>query len=150
MARNVGGPKTPETPHKVVGGKLVGSAKPAEKDKLQGPARTTETAPVPVSDEFDKVTGQTQLPELPDDSSRGANLRARLTALGKVPIKTAESDRLRVRDGSGGKIVEGSVTIESPKGLQKLEGVVRVSGDLTLQETRLSGPSARWWRSAVG
>jgi hypothetical protein len=139
--KKLGGPTNPEASGKVVGGKLV-QLRPAEKvEKLESPPKTVETSPVPVSDEFDKInTGGITIPENVDEVARGANVRARLAAMkGQVPIKDARSDQVRIRDGTGGKILDGSLTIESPRGLQKLEGVAIVNGDVTLQETRLSG-----------
>ena len=54
-----------------------------------------------------------------------------------LPIKRA--DVVRTKDTPIGKILDGSVTIEGPKGFGKLEGVVQVTGDLTVQEARLAG-----------
>lgn len=88
---------------------------------------------------FDPAAGRdTALP--PEPIARGGGVRARLAALGvkgaeALPIKTAARDGVRLKDTPIGKILDGSLTIESPRGLQKLEGVVRVTGDLVIQES---------------
>lgn len=84
--------------------------------------------------------------------ARGAGVRARLAALGvrgadSLPIKTAAKDGVRLKDTPIGKILDGSITVESGRGLQKLEGVVRVTGDLVLQESAARSPDLLALRS---
>lgn len=84
--------------------------------------------------------------------ARGAGVRARLAALGvrgadALPIKTAARDGVRLKDTPIGKILDGSITVESGRGLQKLEGVVRVTGDLVLQESAARSPDLLALRS---
>ena len=155
---NIGGPNKPADPSK--GAKVLQLRKPETerldpaKVQAQTPpaAKTVETPPAPASDNFakvgDKAAGSTVVPDMHEDMSlaqQGSKVPARFAAMGALktaPIKTASKDQLRVRDGSGGKIMEGSLVVESAKGLQKLEGVVRISGDLTVQEARLTGADA--------
>jgi hypothetical protein len=89
-----------------------------------------------------KVTAPT---EGEGQAGRGAGVRARLAALGvkgaeSLPIKTAARDAVGVKETPLGKILEGTIRIDTPRGLAKLEGVVRVTGDLVLQESAAKSP----------
>jgi hypothetical protein len=127
----IGGPKGSD-PTKVVGGKLV-----------PFPQVPKERAPPPeIKGETDAPTGfdrkargaGTVVPEPTTERAPGGHARARLTALGQLPIKTVANDVGRIKDTPLGKIFDGSLTIESIADLKKLDGVVRINGDLTLQE----------------
>ena len=52
-------------------------------------------------------------------------------------IKTAGTDAIRYSAVPGGRILHGSLAVESTRSLAKLEGVVRVTGDLSIQESVL-------------
>lgn len=127
---NIGGPKSPPDLPKGVGGKLL---------HLPTVAKTAITLEISQdlvehSEGFDPNAAKgTVVPETTLETGRGGHVQARLAALGL--IKTAAQGVGRVKDTPQGKIFEGSLTIESMAGISKLEGVVRVSGDLTLQET---------------
>jgi hypothetical protein len=131
------------------GGKVVALRPAVVEAKIEAPEIKEETAPTDdkkpaVFDgatkrdvDFHDATGPM--------AARGANVKARLAALGvkgaeALPIKTR--DVARVKDTPIGKILEGSVVVESARHFQKLEGVVRVTGDLTVQEARLAGADA--------
>ncbi len=129
----IGGPKTPD-PAKAVGGKLLHlptAARTQSQPDLPAPHGES-----PKGQGFDpNVAKGTVLPQSAPPSARGAAMRVRLAGMGQLPIKTAAKDAARIKDTPLGKVLDSSVTIQSAAGLRKLEGVVRVSGDLTLQES---------------
>src|SRR4051812_24124817 len=131
-------------PTRGVGSVVPLRPKQPAKISVEAPENKAETRQAP---EFFDPNSSKELvvPENSGTVARGANLKARLTALGvrgaeNLPIKGR--DAVRVKDTPIGKILEGSVVIESAKAMAKLEGVVRVSGDLTVQETHLAGGDA--------
>lgn len=139
---NIGGPKGPPEPTKAVGGKLLPFPKVAKKEIQVDLPEITGEIPHDLtrSQGYDpSATKGTIVPETPPEGARGGNVRARLAAMGQLPIKTAGKDVVRVKDTPLGKIFDGSLTIDSVAGLKKLEGIARVSGDLTLQESVAKG-----------
>ena len=130
---NIGGPKSPPDLPKGVGGKLLHLPTVAKTAiKLDLPEISQDL--LERSEGFDPTAAKgTVVPETTLEAGRGGHVQARLAALGL--IKTAAQGVGRVKDTPQGKIIDGSLTIESMAGIKKLDGVVRVSGDLTLQET---------------
>jgi hypothetical protein len=99
-------------------------------------------APASSSDaaRFDRsTTGPVAVPLAPSTPVEGAGVsqvQARLQALGletRKRVKTAATEP-RVVDAADGRVLSGSVTIESRAGLGQLEGIARLGGSLTLQE----------------
>lgn len=148
---------SPESPNKVAP-KSGQKANPQE--RLESAVRPGPAAPAgspsapPAADAnpsgaatFDREAAPPREGFVPAEASqaRGAGVRARLTALGvrgadTLPIKTATSDAVRILTTPLGQILEGSATIESPRGLARLDGVVRVTGDLTIRESAIKSP----------
>lgn len=109
----------------------------AESPKVDGPFKTQQ----PTSGEqafrtrYEGAIGTSQSLAPPLDGAGASQVLARLKALafeGSKVTKTPES--ARIVDTTEGKVLSGSVSIESPRDLAKLEGVVRVGGDLTIHE----------------
>ena len=148
---NIGGPKGPPDTSKVIGGKLLQFPKVDKKPiQVDLPEIKAEIPHDLTSEGFDpSATKGTVVPEAPPESARGGNVRARLAAMGQLPIKTAAKDVGRIKETPVGKIFDGSLTIESAAGLKKLEGVVRVSGDLTLQESVAKSPDLLVLKSLI-
>lgn len=141
---NVGGPKKPSDPGKVVGGKILSFPKVEKKETIvETPEIKGESSSEKAPTKADQVPfdpnatkGARPLPDGVAGDQRGGGVKARLAALGKMPIKSAGSDGVgRVKDTPVGKIFEGSLSIESASGLKKLEGVVRITGDLSIAES---------------
>jgi hypothetical protein len=144
---NIGGPKKPNDPPKGVGGKVLSFPKVEKRGqvgnvpdiKAESPpdkALTVQTPVTPTAEGFDPNAAKgTARPETVPIELRGGNVKARLAALGQLPIKTAAKDGGRIKETPVGKIFDGSLTIESASGLRKLEGVVRVAGDLVIAES---------------
>ncbi|MCC7073913.1 MAG: hypothetical protein IT383_21575 [Deltaproteobacteria bacterium] len=147
---NLTGPKGPGEPKskgtRPVSDARIGLEKP---EKTKESEKVAEPAPEPVGpdgDRFGHVPSMhgRQARELPagtGDGSTGGSVKARLHALGLKGspglIKSAASDAIRYSSVPGGRILHGSVVIESARALAKLEGVLRVTGDLTIQESGL-------------
>jgi hypothetical protein len=96
---------------------------------------TTSTTKPGAASTFEGTGGTAQTMAAPVDGAGTSQVLARLKARGfegKKLTKTAETSR--VADTAEGKVLSGSLTIESRSGLQKLDGVVRVGGDLTVHE----------------
>jgi hypothetical protein len=80
------------------------------------------------------------LPAAPVDGAGKSQLEARLAALGLDPVRFEKPDlKLKalgptVLQTAEGKVMSGSLTIETREQLKQLSGIVRVGGDLTLQE----------------
>lgn len=147
---NLTGPKGPGEPKtkgaRPVSDKTVGLEKREKiQEKQQTP--TVEQEPAVKGDAFGDVPSfqGRQVRELPTnqgEAGTGGSVKARLHALGLKGgtdglIKTAGSDAIRYSAVPGGRILHGSVAIESARSLAKLEGVVRVTGDLSIQESVL-------------
>lgn len=175
---NIGGPRRPSDPTQS-GGKVVplrprerearppgapGVAAPSAPATAERPAATEPAEAQPASrGELSArrgldLTGGLALDARPapesQDGTRGAPVRARLAAFGikgadRTPIKSAGSDAARVRETPLGKIFEGSAVVESARGLQRLDGVVRITGDLTLQESAARSPDLLALQSLV-
>ncbi len=147
---NITGPKGPGEP------KTKG-VRPAS-DKLPGlekPEKTQEKVPDPVvapepgakvGDTFGDVPSihgrqGRDLPTTQGEGGAGGSVRARLHAFSvkgaEGLVKTASSDALRYSSVPGGRILHGSVAVESARALAKLDGVVRITGDLSIQESTL-------------
>jgi hypothetical protein len=97
---------------------------------------STPTAPSPEAT-FEGTTGTQQSIAPPVDGAGQSQVLARLKARsfeGKKVTKTAATSGPSVVQTAEGKVLSGSVTIESKGGLQKLSDVVRVGGDLTIHE----------------
>lgn len=134
----------------------AGKALPTE--KVEKP-QEKDPAPAPGSDTFvdsPSVVERRSASELPPtagEGGKGASVRARLQALGikgtEGLVKTAQSDGVRYSSVPGGRILHGSVVIESARALAKLEGVVRITGDLTLQESLLKSADLLVLKSLV-
>ena len=134
---NIGGPKGPKD---ALPGKVLQFPRVERKDiKVELPEIKAETPPS-VTEQFDGTAANTGtvLPEGPAPDAKGAQVRARLAQMGQLPIKKSEVGR--VKDTPLGKIFEGSLKVESAAGLKKLEGVVRVTGDLVIQESVAKSP----------
>ena len=127
---NLGGPKGPGDPTKVAGARVL-PFKPVKDRKEIKPVAEGKPSDVV----FDpKATRETVIPEA-GDGPKASGVLARLAAKG--PLKTAGRDAVRFKETPVGRILDGSVTAESVEGLKKLEGVVRVTGDLVIQESAL-------------
>jgi hypothetical protein len=75
-------------------------------------------------------------PSSPVEGAGTSQVMARLQALGlqgRRRVKTAEVAP-RVVDAADGRVLSGSLTIESRAGLGRLEGIARLGGSLTLRE----------------
>jgi hypothetical protein len=75
-------------------------------------------------------------PSSPVEGAGTSQVLARLQALGlqgRRRVKTAEVAP-RVVDAGDGRVLSGSLTIESRAGLARLEGIARLGGSLTLRE----------------
>lgn len=131
---NGGGPKKPRDPSKVAGGKILSFPKVEKRDaavnvpEIKG-EMTVQTGQAGQVEQVEQVTEKVPV------GLRGGNVKAGLAAFGQLPIKSAATDAPRVKETPVGKIFDGSLTIESPSGLKKLEGVVRVTGDLVIAES---------------
>lgn len=157
------GPKAPGDPltkGTVKGAGTQGVALPrgAPADKTEKAEKTAETdasvvpaaVSAPGADTFVDTPSLLQkrapqdLPGGAGEGGKGASVRARLQALGVKGaaglVKSAATDGIRYSSVPGGRILHGSVVVESVRALAKLEGVVRVTGDLTLQESLLKSP----------
>jgi hypothetical protein len=147
---NLGGPKGPSDPSAKLGAKILQlRAEKAERTEKLAPSEGAEKAERqearaagPADQEgFDpNASRDTVLPAEVEEGARGASFRARLAALGvkgaeSLPIKTAGRATGRIKETPVGRIYEGTLRLESPRGLAQLEGVVRITGDLVLQES---------------
>ena len=109
-------------------------------EKVEAPKVETTTTTTKAADSsatFEGSSGTAQTMASPVDGAGASQVLARLKARGfegKKLTKTAETSGPRVVDTSEGKVLAGNITIESRSGLQKLDGVVRVGGDLTVHE----------------
>ena len=139
------GPKGPNDPGASLGKVLqlrqqqvekTDKVEKVEAPKVEAPKAEATTTP-DTRATFEGSTGTAQTLGAPVDGAGASQVLARLKARGfegKKLTKTAETSGPRVVDTSEGKVLSGSVTIESRSGLQKLDGVVRVGGDLTVHE----------------
>ncbi|MBI1947678.1 MAG: hypothetical protein HYS27_18465 [Deltaproteobacteria bacterium] len=147
---NLTGPKGPGEP-KTKGARPV-SDKPVvveKREKIQEKQLPSvmEQEPAVKGDTFGDVPSMQgrQVRDLPagqGDGQAGGSVKARLHALGLKGgtdglIKTAGADAIRYSTVPGGRILHGSLAIESARSLAKLEGVVRITGDLSIQESVL-------------
>src|SRR5687768_4440189 len=105
---NIGGPKGPSDPKP---GKVLPFQKreikaEAPEIKAEKPSHTSGPhAPVI----FDPAAAKgTVVPDAPSEQAAGAQVRARLAAMGQLPIKRTEVGK--VKDTPLGKIFEGSLT----------------------------------------
>jgi hypothetical protein len=129
--------------------------------------RAEKTDQAPDVDDVDPAAGASQvggdafgqaairqegaLPEAPTGDG-GGSVNARLQALGLRPdslIKTAAKDKVRIVETPLGKVLEGSIHAETAAGLSKLQGVVRITGDLTIAESLAKSPDLIVLRSLV-
>src|SRR5687768_14460986 len=96
---NIGGPKKPNDPPKGVGGKVLSFPKVEKREpvvnvpdiKAESPpekALTVQTQQQPAEGFDPNASKGTQLPERVPIELRGGNVKARLAALGQLPIKT--------------------------------------------------------------
>ena len=141
------GPKGPSDPGLSLGKVLqlrqqqpIEKLEKVESPKLETPTTTTTTTTTSDASRFEGSTGTQQALATPVEGAGASQVLARLKARGfegKKLTKTAETSGPRVVDTTEGKVMSGSVTIESRSGLAKLEGVVRVGGDLTVHEGSL-------------
>lgn len=166
------GPKGPGDPLTKGGAKGVGTTgvalpRSAPADKTEKAEKTVETGPppsggvppAPGTDAFvdtpsllEKRSAQ-ELPGGAGEGGKGASVRARLQALGvkgtEGLVKSAATDGIRYSSVPGGRILHGSLVVESARALAKLEGVVRITGDLTLQESLLKSADLLLLKSLV-
>ncbi len=152
---NVTGPKGPGEP-KTKGTRPASDARIGLEKLEKAKEKPSEPTPAvePAGGDADRfgdlpsIHGQAarELPAGPGEAPSGGSVKARLHALGLSAqgehgggglIKSAKSDAVRYSSVPGGRILHGSVVIESARALAKLEGVVRVTGDLTIQESGL-------------
>ncbi|OGQ17491.1 MAG: hypothetical protein A2138_26250 [Deltaproteobacteria bacterium RBG_16_71_12] len=147
---NLTGPKGPSEPKskgaRPVSDKTAGLEK-REKIQEKKHEPTVEQEPAVKGDTFGEVPSiqgrqARELPASPGDAGSGGSVKARLHALGLKGgtdglIKTAGTDAIRYSAVPGGRILHGSLAVESTRSLAKLEGVVRVTGDLSIQESVL-------------
>lgn len=141
------GPKGPGEPKTKGAHGHPATVKGAEPEKLEKTQEKEQVVAAPRGDAFvdtPSLVERRQTQELPSgqgEGGKGASVRARLAALGikggEGLVKTAASDGIRYSTVPGGRILHGSVTVESARALAKLEGVVRITGDLTIQESLL-------------
>lgn len=154
---NITGPKGPGEPRSK--GTSKGTS-PASDQQLgvEKPEKTQEKLPGPtvgkeaggsLGDTFGdapSMHGRPSTRELPANQDQGqggsgGSLKARLHAFAvkgsEGLIKTASSDAIRYSSVPGGRILHGSVAVESARALAKLEGVLRITGDLSIQESVL-------------
>lgn len=160
---NFGGPKRPSDPG-LAGGKVLPfvparpapAAIPAASPRTAIPPHAPPHVPPEQPSRLEPAArrgldvGHGAPPEAPrpadgGEVARGAGVRARLAAFGvkgaeALPIKTAASDAPRLLETPLGRVFEGSLVVESARGLLKLEGVVRVTGHLVLQESAAKSP----------
>lgn len=148
---NLTGPKGPGEP-KSKGARPVSDSriglekleKAKEKDKAADPTPEAEqvTRDGDRFGDLPSIHGQhaRDLPTVPGEAA-GGSVKARLRALGlkggEALVKSAASDAIHYSSVPGGRILHGSAVIESARALAKLDGVVRVTGDLTVQESAL-------------
>lgn len=119
--------RVPERTEKVEAQKL-------EAQKLEAPKVETQKAPETTFESG----GTSQTIAAPVEGAGQSQVLARLKALGIEPgrklTKTASTSGPSIVQTNEGKVLSGSVQIESRQGLQKLTDVVRVGGDLTIHE----------------
>jgi len=90
----------------------------------------TPTAPAAV---FDSNAGQTPQLVAPVEGAALSQLVARLKARGGQDVVATAVSGPRIVQTDEGKVLSGSVQIESRSGLQKLDGIVRVGGSLAVE-----------------
>lgn len=106
-----------------------------EPAKTETPSTTTTTTQAAPTATFEGTTGTQQIIAAPVDGAGQSQLLARLKARGKVTKTAANSGPSYVQTAEG-KVLNGSLTVESKSGLSKLVDVVRVV-DLTVHEAVL-------------
>lgn len=120
-----------------------------ESTTVQGPAETKakeiketaqvtttapgETSPSPPAAIFEQAPGQTTSISAPVEGAALSQLIARLKARGDGAEQSVSVGGPAIVQTAEGKVLSGSVQIESRAGLQKyVEGVTRVGGDLAV------------------
>ncbi|HEY4220980.1 MAG TPA: hypothetical protein VGO62_06550 [Myxococcota bacterium] len=132
----IGQPPDGSATNRVVGGKILPLVAPQKGPPvaLQKPENKAETGGT-----FDPTASkEVALPEA-TTGAVGAGVKARLAALGVGTLPIKQTKVARITDTPIGKILDGSVLVENARALSRLEGVVRITGSLTLQEAQLTG-----------
>ena len=103
-------------------------ATPTVATEVTDPARSAGAAAV-----FDSQAGQSVQFSAPVEGAALSQLVARLKARGDQGVVASAVSGPTVVQTQEGKVLSGSVQIESRSGLQKLEGIVRVGGSLAVE-----------------
>lgn len=111
------------------------TAKTVEQTEPTSAASSSTPAPTPGTPAavFDTNAGQTPQLVAPVEGAALSQLVARLKARGDQNVVATAVSGPTVVQTDEGKVLSGSVQIESRSGLQKLDGIVRVGGSLAVE-----------------